>query len=290
MYSTADLQRVMLLRQLTQQGHAIGAIAGLSPAQLQELARQYGQSAARTGAAAARSMSALRLVVVGHALAARLQRPAVAQQLSKPVKLLAVFETLAAAARAPAGSTCDLLIWQLPALHDSVPVRLKTAQKTWQPSQVAVVYRFAGAASKAAFIDGGATLLREPPDDDALGTWLGALQAGLTAKAAGPAARDEPLDDAALLAGKALAPRRFDDAALTAIAGLSPTLACECPSHVAELLIQLSSFEDYSAQCMNRSAADAELHAYLQRVAGASRTLFEAALERVARHEGLNLA
>ena len=84
-------------------------------------------------------------------------------------------------------------------------------------------------------------------------------------------------------------PRRFDDAALTVIAGLSSTLACECPRHVAELLMQLSNFEAYSADCANRSPDDAELHAYLRRVAGASRAMFEAALERVARQEGLTL-
>ena len=84
-------------------------------------------------------------------------------------------------------------------------------------------------------------------------------------------------------------PRRYDEATLTAVAGLPPALACECPRHVAELLMQLSSFEAYSAGCTRQDTADAELHAYLQQVAGASRVLFEAALERVIRHEGLAL-
>ena len=91
-------------------------------------------------------------------------------------------------------------------------------------------------------------------------------------------------------APRSAGPQRYDDAALTAIAGLSPAIACECPRHLAELLMQLSNFETYSADCANRSPADAQLHAYLQRVAGASRGLFEAALERVARHEGLTLS
>jgi hypothetical protein len=58
---------------------------------------------------------------------------------------------------------------------------------------------------------------------------------------------------------------------------------------VAELLLQLSNFEAYSADCEDRSPADAALHAHLKQVAGASRALFESALERVARHEGLVL-
>ena len=84
-------------------------------------------------------------------------------------------------------------------------------------------------------------------------------------------------------------PRRWDDAALADFASLSPTMACDCPRHVVELLMQLSSFEDYSADCVHRSPADAALHAYLKRVAGASRALFESALERVAIQEGLIL-
>jgi DNA-binding transcriptional MerR regulator len=286
LYSAADVQRVMLLRQLTEQGQAIGAMAGLDTAQLRELAEQHGNTVAFARAKAVGPVAALRLVVVGHALAARLQRPAVAQQLSKPAKLLAVFETLAEAARAASGSACDLLVWHVPALQASVPPELTVAQEAWQASKLAVVYRHAGAAAKAAFADAGASLVREPPDDEDLGAWLGSLQA---ASMPTSAASSEPLDDPALLAGSTVAPRRFDDAALTAIAGLPPTLACECPRHVAELLMQLSSFEAYSAGCIHRSPEDAKLHAYLQRVAGASRAMFEAALDSVAHHEGLNL-
>lgn len=57
----------------------------------------------------------------------------------------------------------------------------------------------------------------------------------------------------------------------------------------AELLMQLSQFEAYSADCEVRSLADAALHAHLQQEAAASRALFESALERVALHEGILL-
>ena len=86
-----------------------------------------------------------------------------------------------------------------------------------------------------------------------------------------------------------VAPRRYDDATLADFAGLSSTIACECPQHVAALLMQLTHFEAYSAECRRRNRADAALHAYLQQVAAASRALFEAALEQLAIHEGLVL-
>ena len=51
----------------------------------------------------------------------------------------------------------------------------------------------------------------------------------------------------------------------------------------------MKSTKNHSADCKNLSPADAALHGYLQRVAGASRALFESALERVAIQEGLML-
>ncbi|WP_395700261.1 MerR family transcriptional regulator [Aquabacterium sp.] len=290
LYSPADVQRVLLLRQLTEQGHAIGQLAGLDSAQLQAVARTPAVPAASESPGPARARPALRLVVVGPALAARLQRPALLRQRVLAPHRLTVFDSLADAARAPAGTAADLLLWHAPELRPELPRELKTAmvsaQKACRARQVAVLYRYAGSAAIHALADTGAVVIREPADDAALGAWLASLPVGRSARSADRAPRDRP---PAAQAPGTVPPRRYDDAALTAIAGLPPRLACECPRHVAELLMQLASFEAYSAGCRHRNAADADLHAYLQQVAGASRALFEAALERVARHEGLAL-
>lgn len=111
---------------------------------------------------------------------------------------------------------------------------------------------------------------------------LDALRRGPVTSASSPAPTSAP-------ASTPVPPRRWDDAALADMAGLSSTIACECPQHVAELLMRLSHFEAYSAQCEQRSPADAELHAWLGRIAGQARANFEAALERIARQEGLLL-
>lgn len=83
--------------------------------------------------------------------------------------------------------------------------------------------------------------------------------------------------------------RRFDDRSLAQLVQASSTLYCECPRHVAELLLSLGTFERYSAECEHRSPADAALHRYLERVAGSARALFEDALVRIAQVEGLAL-
>ena len=315
LYGAADVQRVMLLRQLTEQGYAIGSIAALDATQLQQVASTHSANSAGPSARPVRRTTVLRLIVVGPALALRLQRPVVVQCQDVPWQVTAVFDSLDEAANAAdaadaaraadnadathaasgAGAGVDLLLWQAPGLHASALPALKAAQDAWGARQVAVTYRFAGAAATSAFVAAGAVAIREPDDDAALGRWMaslqGALQRGVPTSGGDPVPPNRPnTPNASDLPAGTIAPRRFDDATLTALAGRSSAIACECPRHVAELLMQLSNFEAYSADCANRSPADAELHAYLQRVAGLSRGLFEAALERVARQEGLLLA
>jgi hypothetical protein len=132
-------------------------------------------------------------------------------------------------------------------------------------------------------------VLSEPSDDKSLRQWLASLQRNdaQQIKAAGVRSFIPPVSMG--LNEQTVSPPLFDDAALTQFAGLSTTVACECPSHLAELLLQVSYFEKYSSECANRSAADARLHAYLQHVAGSARMLFEKALEQVAIAEGLPL-
>jgi len=294
LYSAADVERLALLRQLTDHGHAIGAIAALNAAQLQQVASTHVTTVAGRRSPSTRRPVPWRLVVVGAALARRLQRPAVGQRLGWPPKVSAVFDTLAQAAdaaqAAPASrkQPIDLLLWQTPSLHSGSLPELKAAAQAWGARSTAVVYRFAGSTAREPFANAEFVLLREPQDDAALGVWLASLESTAAAHDAEPEHKLSQNDTLWLPAGDAT-PRRFDDATLTDFAGLSSTIACECPRHVAELLMQLSNFEAYSANCENLSPADAALHAYLKRVAGASRGLFEAALERVAIHEGLML-
>ncbi|MFU1931081.1 MerR family transcriptional regulator, partial [Bordetella avium] len=180
LYTPADIQRLQLLRALTQQGHAIGSLAPLGLEALEALAAQHtvGEAAGK----AQRARRPLRLVVVGPAFAARLARPAVALQLGGPVQLLAVHESLQEAAQSALARPCDLLVWQTPGLLSENLDGLRAAQTALQAPSVAAVYRFGNAAAKAALAREAVLLLREPPDDESLGAWL--ATAGLAPPAA----------------------------------------------------------------------------------------------------------
>jgi DNA-binding transcriptional MerR regulator len=288
LYSAADVRRLALLKQLTDLGHAIGSLARLDMAQLQRVASTHAHALADTqigGRADATSLPpvrAWRLAVIGAALGTRLQRPALLRRLGRPVTLLGPFADAAQAAAALRGADVDALLVHEPQLHEGWLATVDAAAPALVGVPKAVLYGFAADPVCEALATAGTALLREPQPDAVVAQWLRSLSF-MAAKAPQPAA------DQLALSADAVPPRRWDDAALADFAGLSTTIACECPRHVAELLVQLSHFEAYSAECEQRSVADVELHAYLGQVAAASRARFEAALEHVALHEGLML-
>jgi DNA-binding transcriptional MerR regulator len=286
LYSADDVRRLALLKQLTDLGHAIGSLARLDMQQLQQVASTHVTvRAARQTEDPALDLPApahpLRVAVVGTALAGRLQRPALLRRLSRPIRLLGPFADAAQAAAALQDESVDALVVHEPRLHEGWLASLQAEAPALATVPKAVVYRFAAESTCAALAAAGTALLRDPQDDTVLGQWLQGVLKALPQPA--PATRDQAQPDTVV------PPRRWDDAALADFAGVSSTIACECPRHVAELLMQLSHFEAYSAECRHRNAADAELHSYLQQVAATSRIRFEAALEHVALHEGLIL-
>ena len=285
LYSADDVRRLALLKQLTELGHAIGSLAPLDMAQLQQVASTHAHALLATQKRerpdAALSPAVWRVAVIGAALGIRLRRPALLRRLGRPVVLLGPFADAAQAAAALEGSAIDALLIHEPQLHEGWLASFHAAAPALAAVPKAVLYGFAAESVCDALATAGMALLREPQTDTVLAQWLRGLCTAATVSMSAA-------HDLALPTGP-VAPRRWNDAALADFAGLSSTIACECPRHVAELLMQLSHFEAYSAECEHRSPADAELHTYLRQVAAASRARFEAALEHVALHEGLIL-
>ncbi len=287
LYSADDVRRLALLKQLTDRGHAIGRLAPLAMAQLQQVASTHVQALAATqrreqpGTGGLPPMRPWRLAVIGAALGARLQRPALLRRLGRPLALLGPFDNGAQAAAALQASDVDALLVYAPQLHAGWLADLEAAAPALAGVPKAVLYGFAAGAECEALATAGTSLLREPQPDAVVAQWLHTLSI------VSPATRGEA--DGAKRSAPPSAPRRWSDEVLTDFAGRSSTMACECPRHVAELLMQLSHFEAYSAECEHRSDADARIHGYLQQVAAESRAHFEAALEHVALYEGLML-
>ncbi|WP_341886692.1 MerR family transcriptional regulator [Variovorax sp. YR752] len=276
LYTAADVRRIALLKQLSDLGHAIGTLAGMDLSELQDVAATHASTVTRTlGAPSPRASVPSRVAVVGEALARRLDRPGVRRRLPGPLDIVGPFADVAEAAAALVGQSVDVLLIQTPSLHADWLNDLRASAPALPVVRLAALYRFAAEPTCEQLAAAGVALLREPLSDAVLGQWLAGVSGSpVSTPGSLPAAEPAP-------------PRRWDDAALIDIAGLSSTIACECPRHIAELLMQLTHFERYSAECAHRSPADAELHAYLGAVTAGARARFEEALERVALHEGL---
>ncbi|WLD59187.1 MerR family transcriptional regulator [Salinispirillum sp. LH 10-3-1] len=77
----------------------------------------------------------------------------------------------------------------------------------------------------------------------------------------------------------------FSDAELVHWANTQPELECECPRHVATILIQLREFAKYSQQCSLDSPAQGELHQRLFHWTQAAQLPLEEALRAVIEEE-----
>ncbi len=287
-YSADDVRRLALLKQLTDLGHAIGSLAALDMLQLQKVAATHAQAlattqkGARTQTAPAAPVQAWRVAVIGAALGRRLQRPALLRRLRGSVVLLGPFDNAAQAGAAVRAADVDAVLLHEAQLHPDWLEAFNAAAPSLATAPKAVLYRFASDATCDAVVSAAVALLREPQPDAVLAQWLSSLSAATTTLRQSAAGNTLPDSGSA-------PPRRWDDAALVDFAGRSQAIACECPRHLAELLLQLAHFETYSAECEHRNAGDAEIHSYLKQEASAARVRFEAALEHVALHEGLLL-
>jgi MerR family transcriptional regulator, light-induced transcriptional regulator len=165
----------------------------------------------------------------------------------------------------------DALVIELPTLQRETPQAIRALAQQLEAQRIAVVYGFGPKQVEQELSGLGYRLMRSPLDLDQLAALLGLPPAAVRAQIG------------------TVAPRRFDNKSLVEITMASVALHCECPHHLADLLMRLGNFETYSAECESRSPADAELHHYLSEVAASARALLETALVRVAEAEGLSL-
>jgi MerR family transcriptional regulator, light-induced transcriptional regulator len=293
LYSDDDVRRLTLIKQLTDKGHAIGTLAGLDIAQLLQVATTHAQAQGAIqdgnphfGPALNEEKASTqpwRLVLIGAPLGVRLQRPALLRRLNRRVVLLGPFDDVGQASAALQGSPVDACLVHQPQLHEDGLRSLKDATSAFMGVPMAILFRYGTDTACESLANEGFFLLREPQTDAVIAQWLNSWlhpQKRMSSSDAASAPRQVA----------SISPPRWDDAELASFANLSPTMACECPRHVAELLMQLAHFEAYSAACENRHDEDGLMHAHLRQVTTESRLRFEDALAMLAQHEGLQLS
>ena len=265
LYSAEQVARLSLLKQLVDQGHAIGVLAGLAREQLQAMLA--------VNAADARVASGpVPVVLVGPSLARRVA----AERQALGLEVRASCARLDQVAGLGAVSGARVLVAEMSELDDSAMPLLAAASEATGAAATVVLYRFCPSATNRALRAQGYLVARVPADLGELALLCRSALAGqrLPAQEAAPAA---------------VAPPRFDEEALAAISAAGNRLTCECPRHLTDLLLMVGSFERYSAGCANRNPEDAQLHAQLELAAGQARVVLESALMALALADGLPL-
>ena len=276
LYSTADIRRLSAIKQLVDMGHPIGVIASLGAETLSDMLRTTESLHADplVGGIAARE---LRIAMAGHAI---IPVRAEATLFGLTFKIVGQCTDLTKAASSLAEASADLLIITVPTPDDTSLATVSSIKAACGAASALLLYRYAPSAVIRRLRLAGHAVARATADAQEIEAicWGLARRSGLAVRnGAGMQTANEPN-----------APR-YDESTLVEFSKLSRTVECECPRHLADLVISLVSFERYSANCANRSPSDAALHFMLQRAAGTARAILEQALGQLASAEGIDL-
>jgi hypothetical protein len=269
LYSAEQVARLGLLKQLVDQGHAIGVLASLGREQLQAM---LGARAGNGQAAA----GPVPVVLAGASLARRVA----AEKGLAGLDVRASYARIEQVADEGDGKGAQVLVVEMSELDDTALPLIAAARDASGVAATVVLYRFCASATIRALRAQSCLVARVPPDLGELALLCRAAMAGQRLPAPAPASQ---------AAMPSVTPPRFDEEALAAMTAASARVSCECPRHLSDLLMMLFSFERYSANCASRTPEDALLHKQLELAAGQARLVLEGAMEALAVAEGLPL-
>lgn len=185
----------------------------------------------------------------------------------------------------------DALVVDLALLGDIPDQMLSELERALRPDLTLVVYSFAKWETIERLRAGqNRQMLRAPVSARSLrSNMLSLIVRNLTKAPSSPSPMSPP--EAGLLRIEQPAPmRRFNDNLLAALQDIESAVECECPNQVADLVLALSAFETYSAQCQNKNEKDAGMHRLLARVTGHARAVMEYGLKELCAFENIDLA
>lgn len=277
LYRSEDVERLILLKSLTDRGHAISRIANLNRKQLQALHDESsGEPEFVESSTEAEAAERRKVMIVSGAIAGMLEDMDLFE-----ADVVGKLESLDLVSGQSSFPKSDLLIVEADALFLETISKLRNAVQACEAKLTLVVYRFASSKTVTALakaID-GVRLLKAPVSDIQLRRECLILLNLLRGDSMGKSVRQPgPIPD-----------RLYDADQLDRLSRISSTVECECPQHMAELLKSLSAFEKYSEECEDQNADDALMHAFLHRTTAHVRRTMEEALRHLIHSEGLNL-
>ena len=280
LYSATDVKRLALVKNLAEGGMSLAELAELSLEQLEVLISDN-RAAGREPATAMEPQARVSVAAVGAVLPTLLAQDGVRL---RHARVLACGETVSQVRDALGDRSPDVVLLERPAVTAATGEEITSAMVALGARAAVLVYGFGNRVELETLRRPEVALVRAPAEAMEIDRLCLGLVASLHDEWPAPVVVERPI------AGDAtVPPPRWSRDTLARVAGMSNSIACECPRHLADLIMSLCSFEDYSAACENRDDKDAALHHHLKLTAATSRSLFEDALRRVAGHEGLDI-
>lgn len=278
-YTRTDLKRLALIKRMADAGMSLREVATLSLEELENAWEQIGatQPALAAGAAVPEKV---RIAILGDVLPALLADRA-GRVTHLEVTASADSETLLESALAAA--SVDVLVYECPSVQRETRERIKALFRKFPVRGIIVVYGFGARGHLTALRQANVAMMRAPVDIEELEHIAGGLLYGVSVGRLAHAPGEVALLEAEI------PPRQLSNDMIARVAMSAPRVRCECPHHLADIVVSLGAFEDYSADCENRNAEDAELHHHLRLIAAKARALFEDAIVRVAEVEKISL-
>ena len=253
-YSDDDIERLLLVKQLTELGNAVSGVAKLSN---QELRGRLTATESRELKHQARPGSPCRVLFMDEPLKIRLGR-----DLSRYTDI-EVLDTLPKDNK----SMPDALIIGVATLNKKTQATLQAEAQKAGCKAVIAVYSFGQPSVVKELDKAGIICLKNP---------IGAADIREICKLLATGSRSLQSESS-----NTVAPRRFSEAQLAKVATMKGSIACECPNHLAELIINLCAFEQYSNDCEDSNPRDAAVHAQLNHATARARTILEESLARL---------
>ena len=222
------------------------------------------------------------MAILGATLPQRLQADLESEQ-GETIELVGSYENREEFSSAELAQDVDVLVVELPVLDGKSAPELRELSRHARASRTLVVFGFGSAETVAQLERSGTTALRFPVTWEEIRVLAGADRY--------PQKQQKTTETEGLEAGLNEEPpeRLYDDRQLAAASTISTAIKCECPHHLADLILSLCHFEEYSARCKSQSREDAALHAYLHVTTAKARRLMEQALQKAIEVEGIDL-
>jgi DNA-binding transcriptional MerR regulator len=258
LYSQEDVGRLVLIKTLVDRGDAIGCVANLSKAELEE--RAWGAALPRVANGPERSC---RVVVLGASLADRLGQE---QLVTDQDHILDLYKDQDELLAQTPELVLDILVLEFPTIQPERIREIGALLLRVGAARAIIVYNFAARTTLERLELPRIMPIRGPVDTAELRRWIRVLH--------GHPIQPSSLGvDTGVDISSPLTSRRFDDATLAKIAAASVTVRCDCPHHLADLISSLTAFEAYSEECKVLNVDDAALHAFLHAATAQARAL-----------------